>query len=105
VRPSAEAFRDDRDGSPLSVYLQSVVDDLGLSAGDVVAGKGIGWGVSATSVDLLNNEEQEVVPDPVVDSEILHPCDAAHAVVVGDKSAKARRNRIAAASRIVFLLE
>jgi hypothetical protein len=105
IRPSAEAFRDDKNGSSASVYLKSVLDELQLSAKDVADGKGSGWGVSATGVGLLVAENQQVLRDPIERSETPHVCDPAHALVEGDKTEKSRRDRIAAQLPIVYRVQ
>jgi hypothetical protein len=102
-RASKEAFRDDKDGDPMSAYLKATVDRLGLRASDVVSGKGPRWAVAAASVAMLMSEDQTVQPLPIVDSPVPHCCDPAHASVVGDKKDKRRRERMAAASTIVHV--
>lgn len=103
-RASSAAFDDDPDGSSMSAYIRSIVDRLGLSEIDVVHGKPARWGVAAIPVAKLINEEQRVEHDPIVDSATPHPCDPAHALVHGDKSQKKRRERIAAASPLVYIV-
>lgn len=103
-RASSSAFKDDPDGSPMSVYLQSVVDELQLPVAAVVHGKGAGWAVAAAPVQVLVEEEQRVVRDPVIDPAASHPCDPAHALVYGEKTPKSRRERIARRSPLVFIV-
>lgn len=103
-RASSAAFTDDADGSPMSVYLRSVVEELGLGAADVTDGKPAGWAVAAAPVRVLLAEEQAVEHDPVTGAALPHPCDPAHAVVRGDKKLKSRRERIARASPLVHLV-
>ncbi len=74
-RASSKVSKDDRDGSPMSVYLDSAVRALGLEARDVLHGRSAGWAVAAVPVAVLIAEEQRVVRDPVFDSTIPHPCD------------------------------
>jgi hypothetical protein len=103
-RASAAAFTDDSDGSSMSVYLESIVLDLGLSGVDVVYGKPSSWAVAAIPVQALLDEEQSVVPDPINGAADPHPCDPAHAVVDGDKKEKKRRDRVARAAPLVHIV-
>ena len=103
-RASSAAFTDDGDGSPMSVYLRSIVEELDLGPADVTDGKPVGWAVAAPPVRVLLTEEQAVEHDPVADGAPPHPCDPAHAVVRGDKKPKSRRERIARASPLVHLV-
>lgn len=104
LRASSSAFCDDPDGSPMSVYAMSIVTRLGLDHTAVVYGKESGWGVAQTPVELLAEEEQQVLLDPVVAVEVPHPCDPAHGIVVGDKQPKSRRERIARGSPLVHIV-
>lgn len=88
----------------MSAYLQSAVAVLGLSEVDVVSGKARAWGVAAIPVQLLIDEEQRVVPDPIAGALNPHPCDPAHALVHGDKAAKKRRERISRSSPLVYIV-
>jgi hypothetical protein len=103
-RASAAAFVDDSDGSSMSVYLKSIVFDLGLTEASVVDGKPAGWTVAAVPVQTLTDEQQVVVHEPVVGAAEPHPCDPAHCVVDGDKQPKARRDRIAKLSPLVHVV-
>jgi hypothetical protein len=102
-RASSAAFSDDPDGSSMSVYMESIVGRLGLSEIDVVYGKPARWAVAAIPVQKLVQEEQRVEHDPIADSATPHPCDPAHGLVHGDKSQKRRRERIAAASPLIYV--
>lgn len=62
-RASSSAFSDDPDGSSMSVYLKSVVEELGHTVDAVVHAKGSGWAVAAAPVGVLVAEEQKVVRD------------------------------------------
>lgn len=104
LRASAAAFEDDRDGSSMSVYLRSIVYELGLTEANVVEGKTTGWAVSAIPVQVLTDEEQVLEPNPIEDTPTPHPCDPAHALVHGDKRSKARRDRIARLSPLVHMV-
>lgn len=102
-RASAAAFEDDSDGSSMSVYLKSLVLNLGRTEMDVVDGKPSGWATAAIPVQLLLTEEQRVEPKPEINSLNPHPCDAAHALVHGDKKQKSRRDRISRGSPLVHI--
>lgn len=88
----------------MSVYLESVVRSLELAEPDVVDGKPTDWGVAAIPAKVLANEEQTIEPAPVVASPVSHPCDPAHALVHGDKKPKSRRERIAKASPLRYVV-
>ena len=103
-RVSSEAFKDDRDGSSLSVYLASTVYKIGYAVADVVQGKPTDWAVASTLVNTFIEENQTVMGDPIDNGNPPHICDPAHALVVGDKSEKKRRERIAKSSRLVYFV-
>jgi hypothetical protein len=103
-RASAAAFADDSDGSSMSVYLNSLVINLGLTEVDVVYGKSSGWAVAAIPNKTLFDEEQVIEHKPEINPLNPHPCDTAHALVHGDKREKARRNRISLASPLVHII-
>ncbi|MHB8296848.1 MAG: hypothetical protein ACYDH5_20020 [Acidimicrobiales bacterium] len=103
-RATAAAFQDDRDGSPMSAYLGSIVADLGLADAAVLHGKASRWAVAAMPVQTLLDEAQTIERDPVVDPMVPHPCDSAHVAIVGDKTPKARRDRIAKKSPLVYVI-
>lgn len=104
-RASSAAFDDDPDGSSMSVYMQSIVFKGSLTLGDVVYGKPSRWAVAATPVEKLIAEDQRIELDPIRDPPAPHPCDQAHALVHGDKSEKKRRERIAAGSPLVHIVD
>lgn len=90
----------------MSVYLGSIMIEHNLDCSDVVWGKGPGWAVAETPTTLYAAEDQVIEPQPVQhppDPGAPHPCDPAHALVHGDKTAKARRDRLAAASPLVYI--
>jgi hypothetical protein len=103
-RASSAAFNDDRDGSSMSVYLQSIVLTIGLTEASVTSGKTSGWAVAAIPVQTLTDEDQNVVADPILGAHVPHPCDPAHALVHGDKRQKSRREHIARASPLVHVV-
>ncbi len=88
----------------MSVYVESVVRSMELSERDVVHGKPQNWGVAAIPVGVLFDEEQTVEHAPVVAPAVDHPCDPAHALVHGDKKPKSRRERIAKASPLTYVV-
>lgn len=88
----------------MSGYLQSVVIELKLTERAVVHGKGVGWGVASIPAQTLIDEEQVVVPDPIVEPPTPHPCDPAHALVHGQKEPKKRRDRISKSSPLVYIV-
>ncbi len=101
-RASSAAFKDDKDGSSMSVYVRAIINSLNLADSDVLTGKGKDWAIAAPGVKLLNEEEQLVKLDPLTNGSPPHPGDLAHALVVGNKESKARRERIAQQSPLIF---
>lgn len=101
-RASSAAFQDDRDGSSMSVYVRSKITALNLTDSDVLVGKGEDWAIAASDVELLHKEEQLVKLDPLKNESSPHPCDPAHALVIGNKEPKSRRDRIAQQSPLIF---
>lgn len=104
LRASAAAFDDDTDGSPMSAYLQSILEGLDLADANVVQGKASGWAVAAIPVQTLIDEEQAVEHAQVTGTPIPHPCDPAHVSVRGVKKPKSRRDRISKASPLVYFV-
>ena len=82
-RPSSQAFRDDQDGDPMSVYLSSVLAAEDRPASAVLEGHD-GFAVAAVTAELARSLSQTVHPDPI-------PEESSHAVVCGDKDAKSRK--------------
>jgi len=103
-RASSAAFGDDPDGSSMSVYIRSIVFELGLTEADVIHGKQAGWAVAAIPNQTLIDEEQLIRHKPEVDSLNPHPCDPAHALVHGNKGQKARRDRIARSAPLIHIV-
>lgn len=93
-RPSGQAFNNDGDGEPMSGYLDSAVSELGLARGEVLSGHP-GFFLVGLGVQVLLNEEQAVVRDPIEPP--AHPCDPAHVAVTGKKGS-GRRRRLAKAA-------
>lgn len=88
----------------MSVYLRSAVVALGLTDASVVHDKGSGWAVAAIPVQLLIEERQVIARAPDDEAAVPHPCAPAHALVHGDKKPKKRREHIAAASPLVYVV-
>jgi hypothetical protein len=88
----------------MSVYLQSTVSDLDLTAVAVVYSKPSGWAVASIPVQTLIDEEQAVILNPVINPSTPHPCDLAHALVDGIKQPKSRREHISRASPLVYVV-
>ena len=99
-RASSEAFRDDNDGSPMSVYSEPLVISASLSLVAVLHDKPGGWAVAALEVSAFVAEEQRVVLDPIEPPGLPHPCGHAHCVVIGEKP-RQRRGRLAAQAQFV----
>jgi|ERR1700688_721762 len=98
-RASSQAFNNDRDGGPMSGYLDSLLVQYGLTRGQILDGHAPGeFFVAALTVGFLQSEDQTIVPDPIVPTQ--HICDPAHVGVAGNK-APGRRSRLARASRWV----
>jgi hypothetical protein len=89
----------------MSVYMQSLVFKHGLTLSDVVYGKPPRWAVAATPAQKLIDEDQRIELNPIDNPPDPHPCDPAHALVHGDKGAKKRRERLAAASPLVHIAD
>jgi hypothetical protein len=88
-RPSSAAFDDDSDG--MSVYRQSILDELGLGPRDVILGLSGTYCVVELTVVDLRSAGLGIRPDPdPPDSD--HVCDPAHALVrfPADAGKKAR---------------
>ncbi|MGO8871239.1 MAG: hypothetical protein ACLQPH_07515 [Acidimicrobiales bacterium] len=81
----------------MSVYLDELLAPNNLERRNVIDGHE-GFYVAALSVGDLTDEEQQVQPDPITPPE--HPCDPAHAQVIGQKGRK-RRKRVASVARWV----
>jgi hypothetical protein len=88
-RPSSAAFDDDDDGHPMSVYLDSVMEQLGLDHSRVLDDHPPTFGVAGIAAGACRDESQVVVRDPEP-GEPAHTCDPAHAVVAGPKGRKLR---------------
>lgn len=91
-RPTSAAFRDHKNGTPMSVCLGDVLDDLGRTPQSVLQGhEGLALAVISAAVARENN--QSVLRDPL-------PDEPAHGHVVGDKR-KASRAMAKAAQWVV----
>jgi hypothetical protein len=94
---TSQAFENDRDGGPMSAFLDSALRENGLHRTDIIQGHP-GFYAVALTVDTLTREEQTVVRDPIEPPQ--HICDPAHVLVVGQKGL-GRRRRLAKAARWV----
>lgn len=88
-RPSSQAFDDDDEGDPMSVYLTSVMEELGLSAERTLDDQAPGFGVAGILAGIVRDASQVVQRDAKPGLPI-HVCDPAHAVVAGAKGGKKR---------------
>jgi hypothetical protein len=91
-RPSSAAFDDDNEGDPMSVYLNSTMQALGLEAERTLDDQEPGFGVAGVFARVVRDEEQVVCRDPDPGPP-FHICDPAHGLVAGAKSTK-RRSRV-----------
>jgi hypothetical protein len=82
-RPSSAAFEDDPGGSPMSVFLASLLDDERLP----LEGHP-GYGLAAFTTGLAHECGLAVLLDSLSDS---HPAAHAHALVIGPKTGSVRR--------------
>lgn len=83
VRPSSAAFDDHPDGSPMSVYLADMLDEMGRDP-DAVLACHTGYALASITAGLAREYQQGVARDPL-------PEDPAHAVVFGKKTRPVRR--------------
>jgi hypothetical protein len=86
VRPASSAFEDDRDGSPMSVFLGALTS----GPGEVLQGHE-GYALASITAGIARIHGQAVVRDPLPDA-------PAHALVVGHKT-RSIRAQLAIASR------
>jgi hypothetical protein len=82
-RPSSAAFDNDKDGDPMSVYRQTVIESSGGTMERVMEGHA-GYALAAISAGDLRSRDQTVHSDPLAD-------EPAHAVVCGDKTKGTQR--------------
>jgi hypothetical protein len=82
-RPSSAAFRNDRDGQPMSIALECELDAHGLAPASVLAGHE-GFSLAYITAALARRLAQIVVKDPL-------PLEPAHGLVVGDKPRKVQK--------------
>jgi len=88
-RPSSQAFNDSKDGSPMSVHREDILEGENREPGIVLAGFN-DWALAALSAGTLRQNKQGIASDPL-------PDDRSHALVFGPKPPKVRK-RIAKAS-------
>ena len=91
-RPTSAAFRDHKNGSPMSVVLGDILVELGRTPDDVLDGH-VGLALAVITAGLARQNNQGVVKDPL-------PEEPAHAHVVGEKK-KASRAMAKAAGWVV----
>lgn len=91
VRPSSGAFCDDGQGHPMSVYLTSRINELGLDPQLVLEGHE-GFAVAGIGAAPVRDEEQVLVREHTPDDP-PHVCDPAHGLVAGKKP-RSRRGRV-----------
>ena len=92
-RPTSQAFRDDRDGDPMSVYLSSVLGNEGRPPSTLLAAYDR-YALASVTAHLARSLSQTVHPEP-------EPDESAHAVVCGEKDSggkNAPRKRFAEAA-------
>ena len=82
-RPSSAAFDNDKDGAPMSVYRQTVIESSGGAIERVMKGHA-GYALAAISAGDLRSRDQTVHNNPL-------PDEPAHAVVCGDKTKGTQR--------------
>lgn len=78
MRPSSAAFKDDSDGSPMSVTLEAHAEKLGWTPARQLQGLR-GFSLSRISAGLVRRCDQGVARDP-------RPPNLAHGVVFGTKT-------------------
>ncbi len=87
-RPTSLAFRDSRDGSPMSIFLAQVMVAAGRPATDTLRGHQ-GFHLAAIRAGLARSLDQLIARDPLED-------EPAYGVVVGDKRKASRKLAYAA---------
>jgi hypothetical protein len=92
-RAATNAFNDTRDPAGVSVYLQDVMENLGLDVKDVVRGFGSGWGVAAVLASQVREQQMGVVRDPDPTDTEPHPCNPAHALIKGLQLGRGGKNQ------------
>lgn len=90
-RPSSEAFRDDPDGHPMSVFIESE------SVLDYVLAGHTGFKVASVGVAFVRSLQFAVARDPLPSN-----FPPGHAVVIGDKRARKRDKKLAKQSQCVL---
>jgi hypothetical protein len=94
-KASSQAFNNDGDGEPMSIYLDELLRLNRLERQRVIDGHD-GFFVAALKVEDLQREDQEVIHDPIEPP--IHCCDPAHGIAVGGKAPKVRK-RLARSAR------
>lgn len=83
LRPSSAAFEDDKDGDPMSVYREDVIQREGDDLARVLKGHD-GYGLVALTAGQVRSKNQTVFPDPL-------PEESSHARLCGPKPKSTRR--------------
>ena len=91
TRPSSNAFEDSGDGSPMSVYVESIILRLGYQPIDVLSGYP-SHGLVSFTVGLIRELDWDAILRGGTPGD---PFGDAHSAVVGDKSPRPPRKRLA----------
>jgi hypothetical protein len=83
-RPSSASFKNDRDGSPMSVCLQDTLEEAGREPVSVLEGHP-DFALAAISAGNAREYGQKVVRDPL-------PTEPAHGLVAGEKKKRIMSN-------------
>ena len=94
VRPSSQAFHDNADGSPMSVFLEKVMRQIGRVPDDALRGHEH-FSLATITAGLARACKQGVAKDP-------EPDQPAHAVVFGKKTKKGVCRKLAEGSEWVI---
>jgi hypothetical protein len=95
-RPSSQAFRDDRDKDPMSVYLSSVLAAESRDPSVLLIGHAR-FSLAAITAGFARLLSQTVHPEP-------EPDETSHAVVCGDKESKNRKSARALAKAAIWVV-
>jgi hypothetical protein len=98
TRPSRNAFADSRDGSPMSVYVERILHELGKTADDVLTNFE-GYSLVGISGSLLRELNLTVV---IGGGAADDPLGQAHASVVGGKPGSVQRRMAMESERPVW---
>ena len=82
-RPTSASFRDNRDGSPMSVVLQDGLDRDGRDTREVLVGFEE-FGLAAITAGFAREQNQRIAREPM-------PDEPAHGIVIGNKKRSDKR--------------